>query len=207
MNFTRLAAALVLSCAALSACGEKDTNDGGADASTAELPVVQLHEDEVGPASVAEAVKQSDYVVIATVGEQRDGARYFGDAEEGEGGLAYEAVEWTLNVERWLKGPGDTNAPLTLRSTAYVVDGSKTPERVAAVEVGGVQMPLSSKKRYVLFLKNEPEPWGIITVSAGAGIMELDASDRVAGQVSDVYASLRGDELADVLPPAVADRL
>ena len=165
-----------------------------------ELRTVRLAIDEEGPASVGQAVKTSDYVVIAQVRGQRDGVRYFGGASEALGADEFEAVEWTLAVEEWVSGePPTTGDELTVTATAYTVD-STTKARTGVVHAEGVEMPLEVGSRYVLFLEQQPEPWGLTFVSAGASLMELDKEDTVSGNVAEVFEDHQGKPIDEVLP-------
>lgn len=168
--------------------------------SDSELPTVRLAVDEESPASVGQAVNTSDYVVIAQVIDQRDGVRYFGGASETLGADEFEAVEWTLAVEEWVSGePPTTEGELTITGTAYTVD-STTKERTGVVQTEGIDMPLEIGSRYVLFLEEQPEPWGLTFVSAGASLMELDMENTVSGDVAEVFEEYEGEPVEEVLP-------
>lgn len=173
--------------------------EGQARSKNARLPAVQLEIDEAGPETVNQAVSSSDYVVVAQITSQRDGARYFGGSSEASGADEFEAVEWTAKVEEWRSGDPTSDDELKFTGTAYTVD-STTKERTGTVQAEGVDLPLQVGARYVLFLERQPEPWGLSFVSAGASLMQLDRSDTIVGEVAPVFDEYRGDEVDDVLP-------
>lgn len=185
--------------------GQAATDDrarqGGQQSPNSHLPTVRVAVDEDGATSVNQAVNVSDYVVIGEVLAQRDGVRYFGgDDGEASGADAFEAVEWTIAVEEWVSGePTAADDELKITGTAYTVDPA-TKERTGVIQAEGVDLPLQVGSRYVLFLEEQPEPWGLTFVSAGAALMELDEQDNVSGEIAEVFEEHVGEPVEEVLP-------
>lgn len=175
------------------------------EAARRDLPVAHQDSDEDGPTDVASAWQASDYVVLATIAGSTDGARFYGgdDAEEIGGSQWTEDIELQLTVSQYLRGSGQER--LDIQWPTYLTAQPSSDTRTAVQEIEGVQRDLSPAGRYVFFLKDHGEPWGLTSVSLGASLMEVRPDLTVQGQVSSVFSDLRGQDLGGVLPESAPE--
>jgi len=140
---------------------------------------------------VAGAWAASDHVVLATIGDVVDGARFYGgdDAED---------VELQLDVVEYLKGAGA--GQLDIRWPTSQTREASSASGTGVLEIAGVRRDLAREGRYVFFLTDYGEPWGLTSVSLGASLIEVGSDLTIQGQVSTVFEEHRGQPLADVLP-------
>ncbi len=159
-----------------------------------------MHVDEDGPVDVEGAWEASDYAVLATIAGSTDGARFYGggDAEDIGASPWTEDIELRLEVLDYLRGSGGER--LDIRWPTYFTSQPSSDTRTGVLEIEGVRRDLSRDGKYVFFLKDQGEPWGLTSVSLGTSLMEIGPDMKVQGQVSTVFSKHRGEKLVDVLP-------
>ncbi len=200
MNHTKGSIAAVVALL-LGGCGGSDAAPSDPSAASGDLPVVHRHVDEAGPDDVKGAWTASDYVVLATIAGSTDGARFYGGggAEDISGAPSWtEAVELHLEVLDYLKGSGGER--LDIRWPTYVTSQPSSDTRTGVLEIAGVRRDLSRDGKYVFFLDDQGEPWGLTGTSLSTSLMEIGPDMTLDGQASTVFSGLLGEKLVDVLP-------
>lgn len=170
--------------------------------STAEsLPVVDLDLDEDVPADLVGIAKESDFVILASIEEVKPGARFYGGTDEDPDSSWTEDVSIDLSVEEVFKGqPGEV---ISIAWPGFENSAADSKSRSQVLRVEGVTLNgANSKQRYLFFLKDHGEPWGLTATFLSAGVVQVDPANRITGQVSTVFNEFKGTDLDEVLQRA-----
>ena len=211
-----LAASLAAFLLIASSCGSDPDNTAAEDKLQSEasapdngnddgLEVIELTFDEDAPVDVAQAYDQSDFVVVASIRDVEDGARFYGESEEDNITVVYEDILLNIDVAEVLKG--DVEKTMAVRWPGYVGTGRSSAERTGVLRVEGVTLNSDRKNgTYLMFLRNYGPPFGLSFIALSSAVIELGPQQRATGQVSSIFERYRGSKLDDILSEAVIER-
>lgn len=168
------------------------------DDTAATLPAAVMHADEDGPATLEDAIKGSDYVVVGEIVGERSGARFYGGDERedlSESRTWIEDVEFAINVEEYISGDGSSS--LLVRWPSYFSSEPALGHRVADLDFAANDVELAIGKRYVLFLTDFGDPWGLTGTSHAASVIELDEMGQAVNR-SDLFERVNVDSVQAV---------
>lgn len=179
-----------------------ESSDVPADAAVEDLPIVDLFEDEDGPADLAGMVREATMIFEARVVEVESELRYYGPTAENQETTAFEQVGLVLEPTNVLKG--DVPARLTVRWTSYVTEDARPgAQRLGRVSVDGLIINERARgQRFGIFIHSEVEP-GVFDVLTTTGIVPINPAGRLTNRqgltASDLYSGWIGGKFEDMV--------